>query len=111
MTYRVVVSTDLGGDPDDIQSLYRLIHYSDVLKVEGITSCSGPGSTPSADLIRHWVQRVDVGHLRAKGFPELMTEHDLLDSVVQGTKTAGAPGPGRETDGSRKIVERATADS
>lgn len=40
--YRVYVSTDLGGDPDDIQSLYRLIHYSDVLKVEGIGSCTGP---------------------------------------------------------------------
>ena len=92
MTYRVLVSTDLGGDPDDIQSLYRLIHYSDVLKVEGITSCTGPGSTPSADLIRHWIQRVDVEHLRAKSHPKLMTEETLLGSVVQGTPTPGRPG-------------------
>ena len=111
MTYRVLVSTDLGGDPDDIQSLYRLIHYSDVLKVEGITSCTGPGSTPSADLIRHWIQRVDVEHLRAKGHPELMTEEALLGSVVQGTTTPGWPGSGRETDGSKRIIERAFAAS
>jgi hypothetical protein len=111
MTYRVLVSTGLGGDPDDIQSLYRLIHYSDVLKVEGITSCTGPGSTPSADLIRHWVQRVDVEHLRANAYPQLMAEEELLDSVVQGATTAGRPGPGQETDGSRKIVERALVDS
>ena len=111
MTYRVLVSTDLGGDPDDIQSLYRLIHYSDVLKIEGITSCTGPGSQPSADLIRHWIHRVDVEHLRANGHTELMTEEDLLDSVVQGTITAGAPGLGKGTEGSRKIVERAKVDS
>jgi hypothetical protein len=35
-TYRVLVSTDLGGDPDDIQSLIHLLHYSDILK-EGDT--------------------------------------------------------------------------
>ena len=107
MTYRVLVSTDLGGNPDDIQSLYRLIHYSDVLKVEGITSCTGPGSEPSAGLIRHWVQRVDVEHLRGNGYPELMSEVDLLEAVVQGTTTVGGPGPGKETAGSRKIIERA----
>ena len=65
-TYRVYVSTDLGGDPDDIQSLYRLIHYSDVLKVEGIGSCTVPGSTPRADVIREWIQRVDGDHLRSQ---------------------------------------------
>ncbi len=111
MTYRLLVSTDLGGDPDDIQSLYRLIHYSDILRVEGITSCTGPGSQPSADLIRQWVRRVDVEHLRANGHTDLMIEEDLLDSVVQGTVTVGVPGPGKDTDGSRKIVERAKVDS
>ena len=111
MTYRILVSTDLGGDPDDIQSLYRLIHYSDVLRVEGITSCTGPGSTPSAGLIRHWIQRVDVEHLRCNGFLELMTEHVLLDSVVQGAITAGRPASGKESEGSRKIIDRAMVDS
>ena len=111
MTYRVLVSTDLGGDPDDIQSLYRLILYSDVLKVEGITSCTGPGSTPSAGLIRHWIQLVDVEHLRCNGFPELMTEQVLLDSVVQGATTAGRPASGKESDGSCKIIDRAMVDS
>jgi hypothetical protein len=111
MTYRVLVSTDLGGDPDDIQSLYRLIHYSDVLKVDGITSCTGPGSTPSAGLIQHWIRRVDVEHLRSNGYPELMSEQALLDSVVQGATTAGRPAIGQGTDGSRKIIERALAES
>ncbi|NKB71934.1 MAG: DUF1593 domain-containing protein [Candidatus Latescibacteria bacterium] len=111
MTYRVLVSTDLGGDPDDIQSLYRLVHYSDILRVEGITSCTGPGSQPSADLIRHWIRRIDVDHLRTQGYPELMTEDQLLDGVVQGATTAGPPGLGQATAGSRKIVERALAEA
>ena len=81
--FRVLVSTDLGGDPDDIQSLYRLAHYSDILRVEAIVSSPGPGSTNSADKIRNWIKRIDIeayvdrpisqeiarfGHQRRKAF-------------------------------------------
>lgn len=107
--YRVLVSTDLGGDPDDIQSLFRLIHFSDLLRVEGIVSCTGPGSTPSAELIREWVRRVDVDHLRERGHPELMAERDILAGVKQGAITPGAPSSARATEGSRWIVQRAQA--
>jgi hypothetical protein len=109
-TYRVIVSTDLGGDPDDIQSLSHLLHYSDILRLEGVVSTSGPGADPEAELIREWVQRVDLDHLRRKGHRELMSEGEVLDLVVQGQRNAQAPGPGQETDGSRLIIERALAD-
>jgi hypothetical protein len=108
-TYRVHVSTDLGGDPDDIQSLYRLIHYSDILRVEGISSCTGPGSDPSAELIREWIRRVDVEHLRERGYSELMTESELLDVTVQGPTEPRAPFEGGETPGSERLIERANA--
>ena len=52
---RVLIDTDLGGDPDDIQSLVRAIHYSDVLKIEGIVSTVGPG-TPRPALISEWIK-------------------------------------------------------
>ena len=45
-TYRVLVSTDLGGDPDDTHSLVHLLHYSDILRLEGILSTAGPGRSP-----------------------------------------------------------------
>jgi len=109
VTYRVLVSTDLGGDPDDIQSLVHLLHYSDILRVEGILSTTGPGSTPRAALIREWVQRVDLDHLRARGYPELMAEDDVLPLVVQGATEPGTPRPGADTGGSRWLVERANA--
>lgn len=108
-TYRVLVSTDLGGDPDDIQSLVHFLHYSDILKLEGLVSTTGPGSTNRADLIREWVRRVDLDHLRAQGYPDLMTEKEVLDVVRQGATRAGAPTPDGATAGSRQIVERANA--
>jgi len=109
MTYRVLVSTDLGGDPDDTQSLVHLLHYSDILRIEGILSTAGPGSTPRAELIRQWVQRVDLDYLRARGYPELMSEAEVLSVVRQGATEAEAPRPGADTEGSRWLAERANA--
>jgi hypothetical protein len=109
-TYRILVSTDLGGDPDDIQSLVHMLHYSDILKIEGIVSTTGPGSTPRAELIREWVRRVDLDHLRAQGFTDLMSEDEVLAVVEQGATEAGAPRVDGETAGSRRIIERALAD-
>ena len=108
-TYRVLVSTDLGGDPDDIQSLYRLVHYSDILRVEGIVSSPGPGAENSVDKVKDWIRRIDPDYLRAKGHPELMTEKHLLGVTVQGAFAPGAPAKDRATEGSKLIVERARA--
>jgi hypothetical protein len=108
-SYRVLVSTDLGGDPDDIQSLYRLIHYSDIFKVEGIVSSPGPGAKNAATKIKDWIRRVDVENLRTHGHPELMSELSLLQAVKQGAQEPGPPAHSRATDGSKWIVSRANA--
>ena len=109
-TYRVLVSTDLGGDPDDIQSLYRLLHYSDILRLEGIGSCCGPGSANSARLILEWIKRIDIEAIRRNGHPELMSERALLNRVRQGATTPGPPGATGTTPASRQIIEQALAD-
>ena len=85
-TYRVLVSTDLGGDPDDIQSLIHLLHYSDILKVEGILSTAGPGSTPHAENIGQWVRRVDLDTLSRPRLHGLMREADVLAVIRQGAR-------------------------
>ena len=108
-TYRVFVSTDLGGDPDDIQSLYRLLHYSDILKVEGIISSPGPGAENSAEKIRRWIRTIRIDSMRANGHPELITEQRALSLVRQGLETPGAPAKGRSTPGSELLIERAHA--
>lgn len=107
---RVFVSTDLGGDPDDIQSLYRLVHFSDHLAIEGIISSPGPQSENRVEKIRHWLERIDVEHLRACGHPELMREEDLLAATAQGSLALAPPGPGRATEGSRLLITRALAE-
>lgn len=108
-SFRVLVSTDLGGDPDDIQSLIHILHYTDILKLEGLISSPGPGSINRAAGIVEWVERTDLDYLRAHGHPDLMTEAAVLAGVRQGAMSPGAPEPDRTTDGSRWIVERATA--
>jgi hypothetical protein len=115
---RVLIDTDLGGegrgatgaysDPDDIQSLVRAVHYSDALGIEGIVSTHGPGLA-DPELIREWIRRTDVDHLREQGYTDLMTEDELLAAVKSGTRDLGGPGEGRATEGSSHIITRAHA--
>ena len=77
-SYRVFVSTDLGGDPDDIQSLYRLLHYSDILGIEGIISSPGPGAENDAEKIRRWIREIRIEEIREKGHHELIGEERAL---------------------------------
>jgi len=98
----------LGGDPDDIQSLIHLLHYSDILKIEGIVSSPGPSSVNRMEKIREWIERTDLPFLRRR-HPELMTEDEVLAVTQQGTIEVGGPGDGKATPGSQWIIERANA--
>lgn len=112
---RLMVLTDIGGDPDDQQSLIRLMLYSNEFEIEGlIASASGlPGEldvqTVRPDLIREIV--VAYGEVRfgllkhAKGWPDLA---ELLAVVKQGNPHRGLDfiGAGHDTEASKWIVER-----
>ncbi len=110
--FDVIVDTDLGGDPDDIQSLFRLLHYSDILKVKAIVSTpctdikSHPWDTVPRDfLIKNWIKRVDLDFLRSNGYPELMPENDVLSVVYKGSQTSGLPCEEAKSTGAKKIIE------
>ena len=112
--FDVLIDTDLGGDPDDIQSLFRLVHYSDILKVKGIVSTpcnqieAHPWDTiPRKELISEWIRRIDVEHLRGRGYQELMTEDMLLSLVKDGSQSPGAPTAGRSSEGAEWITSQA----
>ena len=109
--YDVVIDTDLGGDPDDIQSLYRMLHYTDILRIKGIisTPCNDseehPWDTiPQTQLILEWVKRVDLDHLRKNGYNELIREKDVVRLIYAGSPTPGLPSPERMSDGSQRLV-------
>lgn len=110
---RLLVLTDIGGDPDDQQSLIRLLLYANEFDIEGlIASASGtPGElkekVTKPELIRQTVEA--YGQVRpklvqhAKGYPT--TEH-LLSVIKSGNPNRGreAIGEGKDTEGSRWII-------
>jgi hypothetical protein len=108
----VLIDTDLGGDPDDIQSLFRLLHYSDILEIKGIVSTpcsqieSHPWDTIPQDLlIKEWIQRIDLDFLRAKGYNDLMQEEEVLGVVKKGSQKPLPPSINGNTEGSDFIIE------
>jgi hypothetical protein len=114
---RLVVLTDIGGDPDDQQSLIRLLLYANEFEIEGLiaTASGTPGelkeAVTRADLIREIVD--GYGKVRdnlanhSAGYP---TAALLLERIKSGNRQRGRDfiGQGHDTDGSRWII--ATAD-
>ena len=50
---RLIVTTDIGGDPDDRQSLVRLLVYADGFDIEGlIASAAGTPGELGMDIAR-----------------------------------------------------------
>ncbi|OAM89062.1 DUF1593 domain-containing protein [Termitidicoccus mucosus] len=111
---RLCVLTDIGGDPDDQQSMVRLMVYANEFQIEGlIASASGtPGELKKAitrpDLIREIVSaygKVRVNLARhADGWP---TEQELMARVKSGNprRGHGHVGEGHDTEGSRWLIE------
>ena len=108
---RVLVSSDIGGsDADDIQSLIHFLMYADRFDVEGLVS-SPPHLGRKEDILKvidAYAQ--DYPRLRARSgtFPP----PDTLRAVTRQGAIDSAPKEGwsQPTEGSRWIIERATAE-
>jgi hypothetical protein len=115
---RLCILTDIGGDPDDQQSMVRLMIYANELEIEGlIASASGtPGELKQAitrpDLIRTIVTaygQVRSNLLRhAPGWPPA---EQLAGRIKSGNPQRGREniGEGHDTEGSRWLIERTDA--
>jgi hypothetical protein len=110
---RLLVLTDIGGDPDDQQSMIRLMTYANEFEIEGlIASASGtPGELRKAvtrpDLIRAIVEA--YGKVRPNLLlhrPDYPPTAALLDRVKSGNPRRGGKnvGGGHDTEGSRRII-------
>ena len=109
---RLLVLTDIGGDPDDQQSMIRLMTYANEFVIEGlIASASGtPGELGRAVTKPHLIREIvnAYGRVRdnlashAEGFP---TAEYLLRRIKTGNPSRGldAIGEGHDTEGSRWI--------
>jgi hypothetical protein len=110
---RLIVLTDIGGDPDDQQSMIRLMLCANEFQIDGlIASSSGvPGELKTnvvrPELIREIVEaygKVRENLLRhARGYP---TAAHLIERIKAGNPSRGleAIGAGKDTDGSRWII-------
>lgn len=115
---RLLVLTDIGGDPDDQQSMIRLMVHCNEFQIEGlVASASGtPGELKRAvtrpELIREIVTaygRVRPNLVRhADGWPEKET---LLSRTKSGNPLRGREhiGDGHDTEGSQWIIQRVDA--
>ncbi len=114
---RVIITTDIGQDPDDTQSLIRFLTYANEFEIEGIIANADNNATYEkaelrTDIVRDIIQRYGVVlanlKVHASGWPTA----DYLQSVTfdgvagNGTKVAvfDTIGPGKDTPGSNHIV-------
>ena len=116
---RLIILTDIGGDPDDQQSLIRLMLYSNEFDLEGLiaTSAGTLGELPKADVRTDLVREIVEAYgqvrdnlaLHAEGFPTV--EH-LRKLIKSGNKQRGKDAIGEEhdTEGSRWIIAAADRD-
>jgi hypothetical protein len=110
---RLLVLTDIGGDPDDQQSLIRLLHYANEFEIEGLiaTASGTPGELKEKvtrpDLIREIVEaygKVQPNLAKhADGYPPAS---ELLSKIKAGNEHRGreAIGDGHDTEGSKWII-------
>lgn len=117
---RLAVLTDIGGDPDDRQSMIRLMTYANEFEIELlIASAAGtPGELKEAvtrpDLIRAIIEAYGevLPNLRrhAGNWP---AADSLLAKVLSGNHRRGREyiGAGHDTPASRALVERIDAGS
>ena len=107
---RVIILTDIEADPDDTQSLVRLLLYSNVIDIKGIIATTSVWKKTSVapESIKRLVH--SYGKVQPKlmeheaGFPE---EEELLSIVKQGLAVYGmlGVGDGKDSEGSDWIIK------
>jgi hypothetical protein len=108
---RVLIMTDIGQDPDDMQSLVRTLLYANDIRIEGIIPTYRPGNRAvGADLVRAVLRAYE------KDLPQLR-RHDirypdadwLRERVKLGLRTNRQIGPGHDSAGSNHLVRTVDA--
>lgn len=111
---RLVVLTDIGGDPDDRQSMIRLMTYANEFDIEGlIASSTHPEGRPDthhtrADLIRRIVEAYGQVQPSLRAHDPQYPEADKLLAVIRsGSVPRGLDGVGDscDTEASELIID------
>lgn len=110
---RLVVLTDIGGDPDDRQSLIRLLVHANEFDIEGlIASAAGVPGELKADVVKPELIR-EIVEAYGKVWPNLVRHHPdfpearaLFDRIKSGNPKRGTASLGdfHDTAGSEWII-------
>lgn len=107
---RLIVLTDIEADPDDTQSLIRLLLYSNEIDIEGLvaTTSTHKRTSVAPESIRAVLRAYGQVHARLlehdPAYPEAA---ELLGRVKEGRAEYGMSGVGRgkDSEGSNWIIE------
>ncbi len=108
--HRLIVLTDIEADPDDAQTLVRLLLYANQIEIEALIATTSTHqrtmvAPESIRAILHAYGAVQPNLLKHEpGFPE---EEDLLSLVKQGLPVYGMEGvgEGKDSEGSEWIIQ------
>jgi len=106
---RLLVLTDIEADPDDAQSLTRLLLYSNEIDLEGLIATTSVHQ--KARVAPESIRRVIANYAKVRSNlvlhdPAYPTAAALDGSVGTGQTIYGMAGigPGKDTEGSRRII-------
>lgn len=108
--HRLIVLSDIEADPDDSQTLVRLLLYSNLIEIEGLIAVTSihQKTRVAPETMRKIINaygKVQPNLLKHEpGFP---SEKDLLDIVKQGLPVFGMEGvgAGKDSEGSDWIIK------
>jgi hypothetical protein len=107
LKHRVVITTDIGGDPDDQQSMVRLLLYANDLEIEGLLATANRKGTNAPEIHK----RIDAYEAVYENLlahdPDYPAPDELRRIVKEGSPTRFMPsvGEGKSTPASRHIID------
>ena len=105
---RVIVLTDIGGDPDDQQSMVRLMLYANEFDIEGLIATAKNSKDPSPEQIHERIDAYEkvLPNLKkhASGWPSATKLRSLVKSGAK-RRWMTSVGKGKSTEASRHIIE------
>ncbi|MGK9476431.1 nucleoside hydrolase-like domain-containing protein [Melioribacter sp. OK-6-Me] len=107
---RLIVLTDIENEPDDTQSMIRLLLYSNVIDIEGLIATTSvwkktnPEPESIIKLVKAYGKVQPNLNQHESGFPEM---EDLLSKVKKGNLSYGMDGvgEGKDSEGSEWIIK------
>jgi hypothetical protein len=79
---RLIVTTDIGQDPDDAQSMVRLLHYANEFDIEGIIANADANYTKEPPVLKDYIIH-DMINAYAKIETNLRLHDDLFPTAEQ----------------------------